>query len=468
MVFPARWVGFWQSLAHVHTYLGRPAANAYLPFYTRPLQFVVNYLIVFPAVLVIVGVYSIALMQLLDRTNWVLSTSDPNSPEPSSPKPEPSPETAVEPPSDDLKKKFLKFSQKMEVVYHYLVVIHEFMNDLFYLGGHYGLFANMTKTRYEINVYLAHCSLPNSSPTSEASSIAGSSSSSRVSEDSTEWRKELLEATKPKPTKSKTTKGSSSTTSFSSEQKEEDADEDGIEWELLQFRYKPDNLYLLPKLVAPYFHMPRFDWCLWFLSFKPVIHIYPKWFFVFLLTIMEYAQPRRNNHSENLEGKEENNDKTGEPEKKEEGSDKLDTDVSFCEDIVNLLAPESKILLQDLSAQASLHKHRELLVKVTLSVYEFNPEYNAISSPYSSKKFDSPTLQLPVWTKKQEKILLNKVSLEKLYEIYDLICEKEDGILEERMRKRQARQAKVDSPGEILYRTFKKYSDLKKDKRKFN
>jgi hypothetical protein len=58
-------------------------------------------------------------------------------------------------------------------------------------------------------------------------------------------------------------------------------------------------------------------------------------------------------------------------------------------------------------------------------------------------------------------------SLEKLYEIYDLICEKEDGILEERMRKRQARQAKVDSPGEILYRTFKKYSDLKKDKRKF-
>jgi hypothetical protein len=38
------------------------------------------------------------------------------------------------------------------------------------------------------------------------------------------------------------------------------------DWHLVAFKFKPDDVLDAPRQVAPFFHMPRLDWLLWFLA----------------------------------------------------------------------------------------------------------------------------------------------------------------------------------------------------------
>eukprot|EP01039_Chlorochromonas_danica_P009676 gene9676-10699_t len=58
-------------------------------------------------------------------------------------------------------------------------------------------------------------------------------------------------------------------------------------WHMIAWKYKPDSIFLPPKRVRPDYHMPRLDWLMWFLAFKPSVEYYPKWSIVFLLSLLE-------------------------------------------------------------------------------------------------------------------------------------------------------------------------------------
>lgn len=60
-----------------------------------------------------------------------------------------------------------------------------------------------------------------------------------------------------------------------------------IDWYMILFNYKPDLLLLPPKAVVPMFHMPRLDWVMWFLAFKKNKDLYPRYFWVFLIGILQ-------------------------------------------------------------------------------------------------------------------------------------------------------------------------------------
>lgn len=95
----------------------------------------------------------------------------------------------------------------------------------FYLGNHYGLFANMTKQRDEIAIEVK---------------VAG---------------------------------------------KDEIRAEEG--WQQIEFQYKPDDIFRPPKPIIPFFHLPRLDWMMWFLALKPSTQFYPKWFWNLMLSLAE-------------------------------------------------------------------------------------------------------------------------------------------------------------------------------------
>ena len=44
--------------------------------------------------------------------------------------------------------------------------------------------------------------------------------------------------------------------------------DDGVAWKEQEFRWKPGNVNVRPRLVEP--HMPRLDWQMWFAALDPV------------------------------------------------------------------------------------------------------------------------------------------------------------------------------------------------------
>lgn len=58
-------------------------------------------------------------------------------------------------------------------------------------------------------------------------------------------------------------------------------------WHTLRWKYKPDSIHLPPKRVFPDYHMPRLDWQMWFLAFRPLLTQYPKWAITLLISIAE-------------------------------------------------------------------------------------------------------------------------------------------------------------------------------------
>lgn len=99
------------------------------------------------------------------------------------------------------------------------------MMTTFYLGNHYGLFANMTKQRDEIAIEVKVLS-----------------------------------------------------------SNEEAGNED---WHEIKFKYKPDDIFTPPKAIYPFFHLPRLDWMMWFLALRPSVQSYPKWFWNLMLSLAE-------------------------------------------------------------------------------------------------------------------------------------------------------------------------------------
>jgi hypothetical protein len=125
-------------------------------------------------------------------------------------------------------------TDRVWAVYHKLSAFHDYMMTVFYVGNHYGLFANMTKFRDELIIEVAI----NPNGGQETASLTP-----------TEY--------------------------------------DQLTWHPIRFRYKPDHVDTAPKSVSPFFHMPRLDWCLWFLALKQDPKLYPRWFRNFLLCIVE-------------------------------------------------------------------------------------------------------------------------------------------------------------------------------------
>jgi len=62
---------------------------------------------------------------------------------------------------------------------------------------------------------------------------------------------------------------------------------DKCNWEEVHFIAKPDDPYVGPKRIFPFFHLPRLDWMMWFLALRPVKEMYPKWLWYFIIAIME-------------------------------------------------------------------------------------------------------------------------------------------------------------------------------------
>lgn len=149
-----------------------------------------------PLVVCLAIAYYVAVLKLLDRTEWLQYT----------------PSSHPLYPTKDL------LTRTIVRVYESLSAVHAAMMKIFYAGSHYGLFATMTKQRDEIAV--------------------------EVSVDQCSWHR-------------------------------------------LEFRYKPDSLTSPPKVIRPFYHLPRLDWVMWFLAFKPSAQLYPRWFWNFLLAILE-------------------------------------------------------------------------------------------------------------------------------------------------------------------------------------
>jgi len=61
------------------------------------------------------------------------------------------------------------------------------------------------------------------------------------------------------------------------------------DWLPVEFLAKPGSLFAPPKaLVGLSFHIPRLDWLMWLLSFKTRKEQYPSWFWVLLISILEW------------------------------------------------------------------------------------------------------------------------------------------------------------------------------------
>jgi hypothetical protein len=103
-----------------------------------------------------------------------------------------------------------------------LLPLHGILHRSFFLGSHYGLFANMTKVRNEIVIELSR---------------------------------------------------------------------DKGAWQEVHFLAKPGDIDAPPKAVRPFFHLPRLDWVMWFLSFRAGKEDLPKWFWVLLVSLMTGDSP---------------------------------------------------------------------------------------------------------------------------------------------------------------------------------
>lgn len=67
---------------------------------------------------------------------------------------------------------------------------------------------------------------------------------------------------------------------------------DETHWHSVELPFKPGDPDLPPKVVTPFFHMPRVDWVFWFLAFRPVKEMLPKWFWLLVVSVMEGDNPR--------------------------------------------------------------------------------------------------------------------------------------------------------------------------------
>lgn len=360
----------------------------------------INYMIVFPILSLIVLTYFIALLKLLERTNWILPTLTSSEERKETDRSSQSISRA----SSSGSSKIMRIRYQMELLYNYLLLLHELFTHVFYVGHHYGLFANMTKIRYEVNVYVA---------------VKSSDMSSQQKKKEKSKEKHLTGAIEQK----------SCDKSDNDDKKkknigEENDDEDELEWELVQWKFKPDNIYMGPKRVVPFFHMPRLDWCLWFLSFKPSFTMYPKWFYHLIIAIIENATPSNSSH---------NNKVTS-------------------QSIISLMHRETESLLGAIRDEVRSSQQKEVVLKVTRSIYEFNRHH--------SQQHDSP-----IWIKKQEKEILSPSNLMKLYDLYDRFCEGDrDEKGSEEVRKRKEQRPTMESAAEILARSFRKFAHLKAKK----
>lgn len=126
-----------------------------------------------------------------------------------------------------------------------------------YVGNHYGLFATMTTQRDEVRVEVAVNPQPGRSfdPRRQGLSAAGAGAG----------RDEANAA-------AATDSGAA------------------LQWQPVRFRYKPDDVDRQPAAVRPFFHMPRLDWCMWFVALKPSLRAYPTWFWHLLLCVLEHDE----------------------------------------------------------------------------------------------------------------------------------------------------------------------------------
>jgi hypothetical protein len=125
-----------------------------------------------------------------------------------------------------------------------------------YVGNHYGLFATMTTQRDEVRVEVAVNPQPGRSFDPRRQGLSAGAGAGRD------------EANAAAATDSGA----------------------ALQWQPVRFRYKPDDVDRQPAAVRPFFHMPRLDWCMWFVALKPSLRAYPTWFWHLLLCVLEHDE----------------------------------------------------------------------------------------------------------------------------------------------------------------------------------
>lgn len=125
-----------------------------------------------------------------------------------------------------------------------------------YVGNHYGLFATMTTQRDEVRVEVAVNPQPGRSFDPRRQGLSTGAAAGR---------------------------DEASTAAAA-------ADSAALQWQPVRFRYKPDDVDAPPATVWPFFHIPRLDWCMWFVALKPSVRAYPTWFWHLLLCLLEHDE----------------------------------------------------------------------------------------------------------------------------------------------------------------------------------
>lgn len=145
-------------------------------------------------------------------------------------------------------------------IYAQCSIFHDYMVQVFYVGNHYGLFATMTKQRDELVIEIAINPEPGKS----------------------------YDPRKQHTTETAHLSSTANTTAAAAGMTSKEDKKHALRWYPIHFKYKPDDLNVPPKSVFPFFHMPRLDWCMWFIALKPSIKLYPKWLWNFLLCLFEH------------------------------------------------------------------------------------------------------------------------------------------------------------------------------------
>lgn len=151
--------------------------------------------------------------------------------------------------------------------------------------------------------------------------------------------------------------------------------------------------------------------------------MYPKWFYHLIIAILEQATPSNSSNNK-----------------------------VASQSIISLLNDETESLLGAIRDEVRSSQQKEVVLKVTRSIYEFNRQH--------SQQHESP-----IWIKKQEKEILSPSNLMKLYDLYDRFCEGDrDEKGSEEVRKRKEQRPTMESAAEILARSFRKFAHLKAKK----
>lgn len=292
-------------------------------------------------------------------------------------------------------------------------MVQETMAAIFYLGNHYGLFAHMTKERNEIIIQIAH---------------------------------------------------SNRSTVHSKDEK----DMKNVEWDILDFPFKPDDIFKPPKTVRPFFHMPRLDWMMWFQAFRPLPSYYQKWLWNFLISVLEQnedvlslltekTRKDLNRHWFYVQRMKEMQESKG----NKDGTDKKSEDEGGRPQVKT----SKKVVIEDQLQEADVY------LRILFQKFEYYPKKQVAEKSSSGSTAASSATDVDnkeeeagkkqYWSAKNLGVLLPPANLQDLYSLFD-------GQYSNRMNitKKKTGAPSVESAQDIILRTLFRNAEKRKQQQK--